>query len=272
MAPNVDPRYHNGMTAGELILMARRRAQLSQRELAERIACRQATIARWERGDRLASYEDVQQAAAACGLALDIRLAREDRSWWPQIAEQLDAGPTERVRRLTPAGSADVMPVLRALAEAQARAIVIGEVAGALQGWPLVLGGDVVEVCARAGDDALNAALEVLEVRERADGVYECSGGVHLITRDAPPGTSGHRDLARGVDLIDIDGGTLPTAGLLDLLRIADASADPDARRHGLALRSVLDVQRAQRASRTTDHPSDEERLQQWLDHQTPVA
>src|SRR5580693_5220604 len=105
------------MNGGDLILMARRRAGLTQRELAERIDCRQATIARWERGDRQASYEDVQAIARACELQLDAHLAPEDRSWWPQIAVQLDRTPAERVRRLTPPAAFDVVPVLTALAD-----------------------------------------------------------------------------------------------------------------------------------------------------------
>jgi len=53
----------------------------------------------------------------------------------------------QRVRRLIPRGASGVVSVLEALAESRAPVIVIGEVAGALQGWPLVLGTDTVEVC-----------------------------------------------------------------------------------------------------------------------------
>jgi transcriptional regulator with XRE-family HTH domain len=145
------------MTGGDLILMARRRAGLTQRELAERVGCRQATIARWERGDRQPSYEDVQGVASACGLQVDAHLASEDRAWWVQIATALALSPVERVRRLRPPSAtdargradvgADVITVLERLGESKAPAIVIGEVAGALHGWPLALGGGPVEVC-----------------------------------------------------------------------------------------------------------------------------
>lgn len=56
------------MRSGDYVLMARRRAGLTQRELAERLGVRQATIARWERGDRQVSLEDVEVVAAACGV------------------------------------------------------------------------------------------------------------------------------------------------------------------------------------------------------------
>jgi transcriptional regulator with XRE-family HTH domain len=135
------------MTGGDFILMARRRAGLSQRELADRVGCRQATIARWEHGDRRPSFGDVQAAAAACALDLDVHLTREDRSWWPQIAEQLDLTPLDRVRRLSP--STAPADRLEQLARERVPAIVIGEVAGALHGWPLALSDRPLELCVR---------------------------------------------------------------------------------------------------------------------------
>src|ERR1700677_1359899 len=262
------------MRGGDLILMARRRAGLTQRELAERIECRQATIARWERGDRQASYEDVQCVVEACGLQLDAHLAREDRSWWPQIAVQLDYEPMERVRRLTPPGAFDAVPVLEALADTAVSAIVLGEVAGALHGWPLVLGTGTVEVCATA-EDALSVALDRLGAGgagRAAGGAYELTRGGRLIVTVLPPGTAGFGDLARDASTIEIGGGGVRVAGLRDLLRIADASPEPSARRHALAYQAVLDVQRARREMRPAEKVSDEERIRAWLGRQTPVA
>ena len=232
--------------------MSRRRAGLTQRELAERIECRQATIARWERGDRQASYEDVQDVAEACGLQLDAHLAREDLSWWPQIAMQLDCGPLDRVRRLTPPGAFDAVPVLEALADSQAPAIVIGEVAGALHGWPLVLGGDRVEVCAM--------------------GELSLGEGESVLVTLLPPGTAGFGDLARDADTVEIDGAEIRVAGLRDLLRIADGSPHSDSRRQALAYRAVLDVQRARLKAGAADDRGDEEKIEAWLSRQTPVA
>jgi hypothetical protein len=63
----------------------------------------------------------------------------------------------------------------------------------------------------------------------------------------------------------------LRVAGLLDLLRIADASPGPEARRHALAYRAVLDVQRARAAARGRPTAGAEERLAEWLDRQTPM-
>jgi len=254
-----------------VILMARRRADLTQRELASRLGCRQATIARWERGDRQPAFQDVQDVVGACGLQLDAHLLPEDRSWWPEIAAQLGRTATERVRQLTsPEVYLDVVASLEAFADTYAPVIVIGEVAGALHGWPLVLGGEVVEVCAR--EDAVGPVLERLQARGADSAVHELPSGGRLAVNEVPKGTMGYGDLARGAEAVDVDGGEVQVAGLLDLLRIADASPDPDARRHALAYRAVIDVQHAKDEVRTTDGRSDEERIQAWLSGQIPVA
>ncbi len=243
------------MTGADLVLMSRRRAGLTQRELAERKECRQATIARWERGDRHPSYDEVQAVARACDLQLDTHLTPEDCSWWPQIAIQHDNAPLERVRRLTPPGAFDAIPVLEALADSDVPTIVLGEVAGALHGWPLVLGGATVEVCAQ-GEDALN----------------ELPSAAQLLVTVLPPGTSGFADLARDADTVQVDGAEIRVAGLRDLLRIADASPDPDSRRQALAYQAVLDVQHARLDAGATDNRGDEEKIEAWLSRQTPVS
>jgi transcriptional regulator with XRE-family HTH domain len=241
------------MRGGDLVLMARRRAGLTQRELAEGVGCQQATIARWERGDREPAWEDVQAVAEACGLQVDVHLVGEDRGWWGQIAVQLDLAPVERVRRLRAPGGVDMVPVLESLASSGLPAIVIGEVAGALHGWPLALGGGVVEVCAPAAA-AADQTHEALGAQLPGDG--------SVLVTEIPPGTGGFVDLARDAEPIGIStaprgkggrdaesesieagGGTVLVASLLDLLRIADASpAGADGRRHAQAYGAVLDV------------------------------
>jgi transcriptional regulator with XRE-family HTH domain len=257
------------MTGGNVILMARRRALLTQRELATRLGCRQATIARWERGDRQPAFEDVQDVVGACGLQLDAHLLSEDRSWWPQIAAQLELTPTERVRQLTPSTAlVDVVAMLEALAETRVPVIVIGELAGALHGWPLVLSGETIEVCAQ---EETGGAIRQRLSATNADGGAIASVG-RLVITETPPATSGYGDLARDAEAVEVTGGTVQVAGLLDLLRIADASLDADAHRHALAYGAVLDVQRARGELQTADGHTDQERIQAWLSQQTPVA
>jgi transcriptional regulator with XRE-family HTH domain len=254
------------MHGGDYVLMARRRAGLSQRELAGRLGLRQATIARWERGDRQVSVEDVEAVAAACELQLEAHLGVEDRSWWSQIARQLELDPIDRVRRLTPPGPPDLVAGLSALAALPQRLVVIGEVAGALQGWPLVLGATVIEVCAEN-------ALPLTDIGRRLGRhEYELPGGARLRAVDAPPGTHGLRDLLRGAEPIDIHGGELQVAGVLDLLRIADASDRRSARLEALAFQAVLDVQDARSKSPAPDGRTAAERIEAWLTQQTPVT
>ena len=241
-------------------MMARRRAGLTQQELGERVGCRQATVARWERGDREPSWGDVGVVAEACGLQLDAHLAGEDRSWWGEIAVALTLSPAERVRRvlrlegenvIPVLDSAKVIPVLERLGESGEPAIVIGDVAGALHGWPLEVVGGPVEVCAVAGGAASLmaalgaemppelgmtpehlAALESVglgpEPRKVTEEPHILPGGGSVLATETLPGTAGFADLARNAEPMAVGGRAVLVASLLDLLRIADASmSDP---------------------------------------------
>ena len=242
------------MTGGDLILMARRRAGLTQRELGERVGCRQATVARWEHGDREPSWGDVGAVAEACGLQLDAHLAGEDRSRWGDVAVAITLSPAERVRRvLAPEddvfGPANVIPVLERLGESGEPAIVIGDVAGALHGWPLEISGSPVEVCVVAeGAASLVAGLGarpdtrwempglaevlaergVVRTRKITEEPFVLPGGGRVLATETLPGTAGFADLARNAEPMAVGGRTVLVASLLDLLRIADASmSDP---------------------------------------------
>jgi transcriptional regulator with XRE-family HTH domain len=245
------------MRGADYVLMARRRSALTQRELAERLGCRQATIARWERGDRQVSIQDVEAVARVCGLQLEAHLAVEDRSWWPQIATQVEFEPIERVRRLTPAGGGDVADALEALAATDSSAIVIGEVAGALHGWPLVLDATAIEVC---------------PAPTHHTSAYKLARGPRVTINETPSGTFGFSDLMRGTEKIAIGSHDIHVAGLVDLLRIAEASPASTARRDALAYQATLDVRRAREAERRPDARTAEEKIDTWLTHQTPAA
>ena len=257
------------MRGGDYVLMARRRAGLTQRELAERLGLRQATIARWERGDRRVGIGDVEAVAGACGLHLEAHLVAEDRSWWSQIALQLELDPLDRARRLTPPGSPDLADALGQLSVSSQHLVVIGEVAGALQGWPLVLGGGTVEACAQAADGApLLIAIGPRVARDE----YELRGGVRLRVVAEPAGTGGLLDLWRGSERVSTPDGEIRVASLVDLLRIADASTHRSARLEALAYQAVLDVEDAQRSVPTRTDGAATEPVEAWLRQQTPVT
>jgi transcriptional regulator with XRE-family HTH domain len=85
--------------AGDLIREARRRAGLTQRELADRLGTTQSAIARLERGGTEPSYERVAEAVRACGLDLVPQLLRADDADWSVASSNLTVGPDARVRR-----------------------------------------------------------------------------------------------------------------------------------------------------------------------------
>jgi transcriptional regulator with XRE-family HTH domain len=249
------------MRARDIIVMARRRAGLTQQELGQRLGAPQVTVARWESGATEPKFESVQGVVQACGLQLDAHLVREDRSWWPQIAVQLDCEPTERVRHLTH-DRFDRIAALALVGAVGVRAIVVGEVAGALHGWPLILSEHgTLDLVVHPDDREL--ASEIVAAAVHPDRV-------RLL--DAPTGTRGFADLARSAEPVEVGDGAVQVAGLLDLLRIADASPDPNARRHALAYQAVLDVRRAQLQAPPVESATDEEKIQAWLSQQTPVA
>jgi hypothetical protein len=181
-------------------------------------------------------------------------LAGEDRSWWGEVAVAITLSPAERVRRvLAPEddvfGPANVIPVLERLGESGEPAIVIGDVAGALHGWPLEISGSPVEVCVVAeGAASLVAGLGarpdtrwdmpglaealaergVVRTRKITEEPFVLPGGGRVLATETLPGTAGFADLARNAEPMAVGGRAVLVASLLDLLRIADASmSDP---------------------------------------------
>ncbi len=241
------------MDAKDLIGIARKRAGISQRELAERLGRPQATIARWESGAREPSYAAVQQALRACGLQQLIDLATYDESDVPLAHRQLALTPLQRLSSVARVDHAAFERALRAIADSRARAIVVGDVAGALQGSPLVVGEDLVDVVAHPDDVSLaHATLAHVPVR----------------LLDRPPGTRGYRDLARGAEQLALDEEhTVSVAGIQDLLRIA--LSDRNAGSQAVGLSATLRAQRTHTGERPklTDEQS-RDAVERWLARQ----
>jgi transcriptional regulator with XRE-family HTH domain len=66
------------VVSGDLLLEARRRAGLSQAELARRAGIPRSAIGRWERGEVLPSLERLRELIRACGLELYFGIANAD--------------------------------------------------------------------------------------------------------------------------------------------------------------------------------------------------
>ena len=251
------------MRARDIIVIARRRAGLTQQELGGRLGTSPVTVARWESGATEPKFQTVQEVVAACELDLTLGLATADEgSWTSLIYDQLGREPAERVRHLSH-DRFDRVAALELVAAVGLRAVVVGEVAGALHGWPLILGEEgTLDLVVHPEDRAL-AAETVLAASTAPDRV-------RLL--DAPPGTYGFADLARGASEVAVDGTTIEVAGLVDLLRIALTSPVPYSQRFALALDATLKLTARDPSPTENRSPSLRERrarADEWLARQT---
>src|ERR1700693_5541624 len=85
------------MHGGTVIRQSRRRAGVSQRELARRLGTKQCVVARWESRATAPTAESVFSVARACGSAVEWRLAPVDPDLERVLTEQLRRTPAERV-------------------------------------------------------------------------------------------------------------------------------------------------------------------------------
>lgn len=84
---------------GDLIREARRRAGLTQRELARRADTVQPVVARWESGRTAVSFDDVRRLVRLCGLELDVVIVPADDSDMAQAARLEHLTGQERLDR-----------------------------------------------------------------------------------------------------------------------------------------------------------------------------
>jgi transcriptional regulator with XRE-family HTH domain len=97
---------------GELVREARKRAGLSQAELAARAGTTQSAIARLESGRTSPALEQVERLLRLCGFQLIVQLTPYDDSDIVQAEAQLRRSPEARARRL--ATSVNRMRAVRA--------------------------------------------------------------------------------------------------------------------------------------------------------------
>lgn len=86
------------MNGGELIREARRRAGITQRQLARRLGTSQPVVARWERGHRSPDYDVVRHAVLMCGFELRPTLVERDLQDEATLDYSLSLTPLERLR------------------------------------------------------------------------------------------------------------------------------------------------------------------------------
>jgi len=84
---------------GNLIREARRRAGLTQAELAARAGTAQPALARWESGSTAVSLDDVIRLIRLCGLDLELHIVARDDSDLAQAARLAHLSGQERLDR-----------------------------------------------------------------------------------------------------------------------------------------------------------------------------
>lgn len=88
------------MIGGELVREARRRAGLTQAELAARAETTQSAIARLESGRTSPSLEQVERLMRLCGFQLIVEVAPYDDSDIVQAEAVAGSSPSARAQRL----------------------------------------------------------------------------------------------------------------------------------------------------------------------------
>ena len=87
------------MNGGELIREARRRAGLTQSELAGRAGTTQSAVSRWERGRAEPGLDTLRRLAEVCGLRLEIDFG-PDPAPVASFEQNLSLDPAERLDQL----------------------------------------------------------------------------------------------------------------------------------------------------------------------------
>lgn len=88
------------MRAFVLLREARRRAGLTQQQLAERLETSQSVIARWERGKVEPSLENLERIVRACGFELRLGIGESEPGERSLIERNLALSPTQRLDQL----------------------------------------------------------------------------------------------------------------------------------------------------------------------------
>lgn len=95
--------YHRLMNGGAFVREARRRAGLTQRQLAIRAGVSQPTIARIESGDARPSFDRILDLVRAAGFDLDVHVVPLDEDGLAMAERNLRRTPEERLDALVAA-------------------------------------------------------------------------------------------------------------------------------------------------------------------------
>lgn len=90
---------HSFGAGKQFIREARRRAGLTQRQLADRAGTTQSAVARWETGCTSPDFDTVVRLVRLCGFDLEVSLVEADSSDLAQAEQLLKLAPGERLSR-----------------------------------------------------------------------------------------------------------------------------------------------------------------------------
>lgn len=89
--------YDGAMKGGQFVREARRRAGLTQRQIASRAGVTQPTVARIESGEVGASFERIVELVRAAGFDLDVHVVPLDEDVAAMAEQNLRRTPDERL-------------------------------------------------------------------------------------------------------------------------------------------------------------------------------
>lgn len=87
------------MDSGQLLRETRRRAGLTQQQVADRAAVSQSLVARIEKGRVAPSFDRLLALVRACGFDLDVHVVALDEDAWSMVEQGARLTPDERLDR-----------------------------------------------------------------------------------------------------------------------------------------------------------------------------
>ena len=240
------------MTSAEIIRALGGRG-LSHGELAARAGVARETLSRWATGAQRPSLEALDEVVGAAGLQLDVRLLPAEPKLVELVHEQLDLGPTNRLKALLGEDWDACRDGLRAAAAVGELGVLVGPVAAAIAGAPQRPGDGRVDLLLAREDREL-AAARLLAADAHPDGVEEAPGSAErrerwtagqgqLTMRWSPVGVeevAALRDRAHPVMLNAEEAGLVRVALVEDLVDLCRHSPWSEDALYLAGLRAVL--------------------------------
>lgn len=277
------------MTSAQILQLARRRAGITQAELAGRVERPRSNVARWEAGGVKPSFETLLDLVRACELEPVLSLFALDESNDDYVRDLLAVAPAKRLAQQVEAARGmgragfDPLEVIRALERQRFDWMLLGRLAANVRASPIVPAEfEVVVYPGPQQDDAeaLAAALTGLAARRVAEAErlsppaevrafgnaerwwVDCAETWVAAVRDAPAGTRGFDDLLLDASEEEIgDDLSVLVPSTLDLVRMADASPRPGDKADLPTLRRALELADEDPAARAPRVPRGLEEL-----------